>query len=82
MTAHAVTLLTRSDCHLCEAFIEALQADALWPGLILTERDVDSQSDWRRRWGLKIPVLLDARGELICWGQYDAAALREAFRAI
>ncbi len=82
MTGHAVTLLTRPDCHLCEEFVEALRSDALWPTLALTEQDVDSRSSWSRRWGLKIPVLLDARGELICWGQYDPAALREAFRVI
>lgn len=71
-------LLSRTDCHLCEDFLAELAAG--FPQLVARLRieDVDSREDWRRRYGLRIPVLLEAGGERICEGRFDADSLREA----
>lgn len=45
------------------------------------EVDVDSREDWQRRYGLKIPVLLDAAGgESVCMTRFDAEAVAEWVR--
>lgn len=68
------TLLTRPGCHLCET----LEADAL---ALFGERidielvQVDHHPQWLAEYGLRIPVLLDAQGQLVCELQLDAKAL-------
>jgi hypothetical protein len=39
------------------------------------EACVDDDPDWQRRYGLKIPVLLDAQGTLLCATRFDPATL-------
>ena len=68
-----LTLLTREGCGLCEEFEQEMRSAA--PQLAYTRADVDSREDWQRRWGLKIPVLLDAQGQLLCAVHFDASAL-------
>lgn len=63
-------LLTREGCGLCEEFEQALRAHA--PAIELTLADVDSREDWKRRYGLRIPVLLDAWNEVVGEGRFDA----------
>ena len=44
----------------------------------LAEADVDSRDDWQRRYGLKIPVLLDAAdGEPVCTTFFNAESVAE-----
>ena len=74
-------LLSRPGCHLCEALVEELLT--AFPQLApqLAEADVDSHEDWQRRYGLKIPVLLDAAsGESVCVSQFDGDAVAEWLR--
>lgn len=66
-------LLGRPECHLCEQMAEQIAAG--FPELRLDWADVDSRDDWRRRWGHKVPVLLDAEGQPVCAGMLDEAAL-------
>jgi hypothetical protein len=67
-------LLGRPDCSLCEEFREALEQ--AFPGRFeLREACVDDDPEWRRRYGLKIPVLLDGEGRLLCATRFDPAAL-------
>jgi thioredoxin-like negative regulator of GroEL len=67
-------LLGRPECHLCEEFRE--QLEQAFPGRFeVRERCVDDDPEWRRRFGLKIPVLLDAHGRLLCATRFDADAL-------
>lgn len=70
-------LLSRPECHLCERFAEELLS--AFPALRgqVEEADVDSRDDWRRRWGPKIPVLLDPQGQLLCAGELDREAVTE-----
>lgn len=67
-------LLTRPECGLCEEFREALEQ--AFPGRFeLREACVDDDPTWQRRFGLKIPVLLDEDGRLLCATRFDPEAL-------
>ncbi len=73
-----LTLVTRTECHLCEQMhgqIEALRAQRDLPALEIV--DVDSDPLLQRRFGLKVPVLL-LNGSLVCFGQLDAGKLGRA----
>ena len=68
-------LLTRPDCHLCEEFRAELEQ--AFPGRFeVRESCVDDNPDWQRRYGLKVPVLLDEQGTLLCATRFDPDALR------
>ena len=77
-----VTLLGRPGCHLCEEFEQQLIIFAGPGALEITLQDVDSREDWKRRYGLKIPVLLAGDGSLICATQLDPVAVREFLRKV
>ena len=80
--AETLQLLTRPDCELCERMHRELERLALREALPpLTLLDVDSDPTLRRRYGLKIPVLL-LGGSPVCAGRLDEQALREALRAV
>lgn len=67
-------LLGRPDCRLCEEFRDELER--AFPGRFeLREACVDDNPDWQRRYGLKIPVLLDAQGTLLCATRFDPDSL-------
>jgi len=67
-------LLTRRGCELCEEFRGELER--AFPGrFAVDEACVDDRPDWRQRYGLKIPVLLDEDGTLLCATKFDPAAL-------
>ena len=68
-------LLGRPDCHLCEEFEQELVAEFGDRPIELTRADVDSRAEWRRRFGRRIPVLLDEVGEVVCEAHVDAAAV-------
>jgi len=70
------TLLTREGCGLCEEFEQELCLQ--FPALLFERAEVDSREDWRRRYGLKIPVLLDGRGDLVCATVIDVPAVAAA----
>ncbi len=71
----SLTLLTRPECGLCEEMLAALgslAARTRLPPLRIV--DVDSDPEWQRRYGLKIPVLL-LGGTLVCSHRLDAPEL-------
>lgn len=68
-------LLTRQGCGLCEELEVDLIASFGADAFDLEHADVDSRDDWRRRYGLKIPVLLAEDGELLCSVHLDKQAL-------
>jgi hypothetical protein len=78
VSGEALILLSRPGCQLCEEFLAELGAE--FPQLLARVRieDVDRRDDWKRRYGLRIPVLLDADGERICEARFDAERLRRA----
>ncbi|WP_051277900.1 glutaredoxin family protein [Solimonas flava] len=74
-------LLSRPDCHLCEAFEAALRVH-LGPALpALDYACVDERGEWRMRYGHRIPVLLDADGRVLAEGVFEAAAFERALRS-
>jgi len=75
-----LTLVSRTDCDLCDRFleeIEALRARAPIPPVEVV--DVDSDALLQRRWGLKVPVLL-LDGALVCGPRLDAPELLRLLR--
>ncbi len=65
-------LLGRPDCHLCEEFEAELRAHLGGTPFELAHACVDDTAEWRLRYGRRIPVLLDAAGEVIAEGRFDA----------
>ena len=51
-------LLSRPDCHLCEAMEEVLSVVLPAFGESFVIRNVDSKKEWKHRYGEVIPVLL------------------------
>ncbi len=80
MSEARLTLLSREGCGLCEEFaaeVAALSEQIPLPPLEIA--DVDSDPEWQRRYGLKIPVLL-WDGEPVLTTFFDAAELQRLFR--
>lgn len=73
-------LLSRPQCHLCEDFEAALRAHLGAEPVVLDHADVDSRGEWRMRFGLRIPVLLDASGQVLAEGIFDAEAFERVRR--
>lgn len=68
-----LVVYTRRGCHLCEVLIEELEP--LIRGRARLElRDVDSDEDWRREYGLRVPVL-EAAGRTLCEFRLDRASV-------
>ncbi len=67
----------REGCHLCD--------DLLWELEVLFKRhdkrldyewrDVDSQPAWQQQYGIEVPVLLDDKGQKLCFGHLDPEKL-------
>jgi hypothetical protein len=79
-----LTLLSREGCGLCEEFAAELATELATLGAQrslppLEIADVDSDPEWQRRYGLKIPVLL-WDGEPVLTTFFDAAELQRLFR--
>ncbi|KPK07038.1 MAG: hypothetical protein AMJ64_07800 [Betaproteobacteria bacterium SG8_39] len=66
----------RSDCHLCDDMVAALQALQGPLGFQFEELDVDADPVLKARFGARVPVLVDAQGEEICHYWLDEDALR------
>lgn len=68
-------LLTREGCGLCEALYAELFPWIVRGELTVAVCAIDDHPDWPRRYGLRIPVLLDDWDETVCEGRLDEAAL-------
>lgn len=68
-------LLARPGCELCQEMLEHLAAHLAGTEFDLEVLDVDSNPLWKRRYGLKIPVLLDDQGEVLCMSFFEPDAL-------
>ncbi len=74
---HRVTLLTRSDCHLCESAEELLRALARELGFAYREVDVDSVEQLRATYSDRVPVVLIDGREHGYW-RVEEARFRKA----
>ncbi|MES2491020.1 glutaredoxin family protein [Stenotrophobium rhamnosiphilum] len=70
-------LLSRPECELCEELEFALFTQFSATTFELERADVDSRPEWKTRYGLKIPVLLTAAGEVLCSTRFDAEAVAD-----
>ena len=61
----ALRLLTRPGCHLCDEMKARVAPLVARVGGTLAEVDVDSDPALSERFGLEIPVLLDAAGRVV-----------------
>jgi hypothetical protein len=78
--AGALLLLTRPECDLCEQMLHELTVLGRRHKLPAIElRDVDSDPQLQRRYGLKIPVLL-FDGVPVCSVRLDAGELLRLLR--
>lgn len=69
------TLLSRPGCELCEDFAQALYEYLGGDGGVSVV-DVDSREDWKRRYGTRIPVLLDESGLPLLVSVFNPELLR------
>jgi hypothetical protein len=76
-----VLLLTREDCPLCDEFLEELAHEFPRLAGAMLIADVDSREDWRRQYGMRIPVLLDETGEVWSEGRLDLEAVAGRMRS-
>jgi hypothetical protein len=67
-------LLGRPGCHLCEEFRDELE-QAFPSRFEVREACVDDRPDWRERYSLQIPVLLDESGAVLCVTRFDPETL-------
>jgi hypothetical protein len=58
MATPVVVLITKADCHLCEAARDAVGRVTAALGLEWTEQLVDNQPELRERYAEEIPVVL------------------------
>lgn len=71
----ALRLLTRRGCHLCDEMKATVAPIVARLGGALTEVDVDSDPGLSARFGLEIPVLLDAEGRVVAKGRDGAGRI-------
>ena len=70
------TLYGRADCHLCEVMLGALAPLAVEYDFVVDHVDVDADATLRRRYGARVPVLVDPEGREICHAVLDAHAVK------
>ena len=74
MKTDHLLLLSRAECGLCEEMEAELRAHAAFVRCTLEIRDVDTDAILQRRYGLRVPVLLDAWNEVVCEARFDDSA--------
>jgi hypothetical protein len=70
-------LLSRPQCHLCEDFAEALRSACPELAQEVAVVDIGQHPAWQQRFGLRIPVLIDDAGAVLCEGVFDARRLAD-----
>lgn len=73
-------LYTRAPCPLCDDLVRALDATGLAGRLALEAVDVDGDRELKKRYGLRVPVLV-IDGEVCAEGRVEPAQLARAVRA-
>ena len=77
----ALTLLSRSYCHLCDDMLAALTQHPLQGEFSVQVVDVDADPIYEARYGTLVPVLLDGETE-ICHYHLDVQRLDAHLRAL
>ena len=71
-----LSLYGRERCHLCEEMFEDLQPLLAETAVVLEEIDVDQDPAVRKRYGLRVPVLVAADGQVLAEALRLAHTLR------
>jgi glutaredoxin len=77
MTDHAITLITRVNCHLCEEAKAALGRVQSATGVGWTELDVDADDELAYEYGDRVPVVLLDGKEHGYWRVEEERLLRD-----
>ena len=80
MTAPAVVVYSRAECHLCEQALDMLRRIGGELAFELEVRDVDADPALAERYGATVPVVT-VDGREVSAGRFAAAAVRGAIRA-
>jgi glutaredoxin len=75
-----VTLLTRTDCHLCDEAREAMLRVRAATGVDWNEVDVDSDPELAGEYGDRVPVVLLDGAEHGYWRVEEARLIRDLQR--
>ncbi len=73
-----LTVYSRRGCHLCEVLIDEL-LPLIDGKLQLEVRDIDTNTDWKKRWAIDIPVV-EYEGEIVCTHFLDRDAITGILR--
>jgi thioredoxin reductase (NADPH) len=57
----------RPGCHLCEEVVEQIEPLCRAAGIRMQVANVDERTDWRLRYGARIPVICAGDEELSAW---------------
>ena len=68
-------LYSRHACHLCEVMQAELQTRVDAGEIELELRDVDAQADWRRDYGVRVPLLMSGKAEILSEYHLDETRL-------
>ncbi len=74
-----ISVYSRPGCHLCDQLVDML-LPLVRDLAVVDVCDVDSRSDWRERFGDRVPVV-EVDGQFVCQYTLDAAALKQALTA-
>ncbi len=74
---YILSLYGRERCHLCEEMFEDLQPLLAETAVELEEIDVDQDPALRKRYGLRVPVLVAADGQVLAEGRLEPDRLRQ-----
>ncbi|HVC23796.1 MAG TPA: glutaredoxin family protein [Candidatus Dormibacteraeota bacterium] len=80
MTTEWLSLISRRNCHLCDAAHALLVGLAATRHVSLSEFDVDEDLALRKHFGDRVPVVL-YRGQVIAEGRIDGDHLAQALDA-
>ncbi len=72
--------LTRPGCHLCDEARPLVDAVLREGGAPWQEVDIDGDDRLVKEYGMRIPVLLSPRGEVVAEGLIDRRSLRRGVR--
>lgn len=81
--ARHLIFYTRPQCHLCAVAAPSVRRVALWTGATLQEVDIDAHPEMAVDYGLRIPVVEEARsGQVLAEGKIKALRLWGAIMGI